>query len=108
VQGGSEEDGPAAGPEAAPACLAGGGEMAARLRTHDWSGSSLGRPETWPAGLRATVSLMLGSRFPMFAAVGTELAVLYNDAFAEILGLRHPAALGRSFREVFSGVWSEV
>ncbi|WP_244479922.1 hybrid sensor histidine kinase/response regulator [Methylobacterium sp. Leaf94] len=108
MQGGSEEDGPAAGPEAAPACLAGGSEIAARLRTHNWSCFSLGRPETWPAGLRATVSLMLGSRFPMFAAVGTELAVLYNDAFAEILGLRHPAPLGRSFREVFSGVWSEV
>ena len=108
MQRGSVDDGLAAGPGAAPTFLVGGGEMAARLRAYDWSGSSLGRPETWPAGLRATVSLMLGSRFPMFAAVGSELAVLYNDAYAEILGLRHPAALGRPFRNVFSDVWTHV
>jgi PAS domain S-box-containing protein len=82
--------------------------MAARLRAHDWSGFSLGRPEIWPAGLRSIVSLMLESRFPMFVAAGSECAILYNDAYAEILGLRHPAALGRPFRDVFSDVWTHV
>ncbi|WP_292495462.1 GGDEF and EAL domain-containing protein, partial [Methylobacterium sp.] len=51
---------------------------------------------------------MLGSRFPMFVAIGTELALVYNDAYAEILGLRHPAALGRPFRDVFSDVLAHV
>lgn len=47
--------------------------MGAMMRAHDWSGSALGPPETWPAGLGATVSLLLGSRFPMFVAFGPEL-----------------------------------
>ena len=28
--------------------LSGGGEMGARMRAHNWSGSPLGEPETWP------------------------------------------------------------
>ncbi len=92
----------------AAAFRSGGGRMGAMLRGHDWSGSSLGDPGTWPACLRSTVSLMVGSRFPMFVAFGPELRLVYNDAYAEILGQRHPAALGGRFRDVFSDVWSHV
>ncbi|AWN50226.1 hybrid sensor histidine kinase/response regulator [Methylobacterium terrae] len=78
------------------------------MRAHDWSGSVLGRPEAWPACLRATVSLVLGSRFPMFVAFGPELGFLYNDAYAEILGDKHPAALGRRFRDIWSEIWPNI
>jgi PAS domain S-box-containing protein len=104
----TDNGGDAARTQSLPTFLSGGGRMGAILRGHDWSGSSLGPPEAWPAGLRSTVSLMLGSRFPMFVAIGTELALVYNDAYAEILGLRHPAALGRPFRDVFSDVLPHV
>jgi hypothetical protein len=33
----------------------------------------------------------------MFVAWGEELGFLYNDAYAEILGAKHPRALGRRF-----------
>jgi len=92
----------------AAAFRSGGGRMGAMLRGHDWSGSSLGDPGTWPACLRSTVSLMVGSRFPMFVAFGPELRLVYNDAYAEILGQRHPAALCGRFPDVFSDVWSHV
>src|SRR5205823_3064090 len=69
-----------------PHFLSGGGQMGALMRVHDWSGSPLGHPDTWPVCLSSTVSLMLGSRFPMFVAFGPELGLLYNDAYAEILG----------------------
>ncbi|WP_164712546.1 PAS domain-containing protein [Methylobacterium currus] len=82
--------------------------MGAMMRAHDWSGTPLGRPETWPACLGATLSLMLGSRFPMFVAFGPELGFLYNDAYAEILGDKHPAALGRRFRDVWSEIWPDI
>ncbi len=78
------------------------------MRAHDWSDSPLGRPETWPACLGATLSLMLGSRFPMFAAFGPELGFLYNDAYAEILGDKHPAALGRRFRDIWAEIWPDI
>ncbi|MCX4197876.1 PAS domain-containing protein, partial [Methylobacterium organophilum] len=85
-----------------------GGAMGARMRAHDWSGSPLGRPERWAPCLRATLSLILGSRFPMFVAFGPDLVFLYNDAYAEILGDKHPAALGARFRDVWPEIWPEI
>ncbi|CAO4157187.1 Histidine kinase [Methylorubrum extorquens] len=82
--------------------------MGVRMRAHDWSASPLGSPETWPHCLRSAVSLMLGSKFPMFVAWGPELGFLYNDAYAEILGGKHPAALGRRFRDIWAEIWSEI
>jgi hypothetical protein len=95
-------------PASALTFLTGGKRMGARMRTHDWSASPLGVPGTWPPCLRSAVSLMLGSRFPMFVAWGPELGFLYNDAYAAILGDKHPAALGRPFREVWSDIWPDI
>src|SRR4051812_6774304 len=91
-----------------PLFLAGGGRMGAMMRSHDWSGSPLGHPDTWPPCLRSTVSLMLGSCFPMFVAFGPELGFLYNDAYAEILGGKHPDALGRRFPEGWGEIWPDI
>ena len=60
----------------------------------------------WPEGLRAVVDLMLGSRFPMFAAWGAELRLVYNDACVALLGERHPAALGQPLMRAFADSWS--
>ena len=59
--------------------------MGALMRTHDWSASPLGHPETWPQSLRTVVSLLLNSKFPMFIAWGPELAFLYNDGWTKPL-----------------------
>jgi PAS domain S-box-containing protein len=90
------------------AFLAEGGETGALMRAHDWSGSPLGPPEFWPQSLRSVVGLMLGSKFPMFVAWGQELGLLYNDAYAEILGAKHPLALGRRFQDIWPEVWDDV
>jgi PAS domain S-box-containing protein len=47
---------------------------------------------------------MLGSNQPMFIAWGPGRTMLYNDAYAEILVSKHPAALGHDFLEV----WHEI
>ncbi|HEX8418097.1 MAG TPA: hybrid sensor histidine kinase/response regulator, partial [Methylobacterium sp.] len=78
------------------------------MRAHDWSGSPLGGPEAWPQSLRSVVGLMLTSRFPMFVAWGPELGFLYNDAYAEILSAKHPAALGARFADVWSEIWPDI
>jgi PAS domain S-box-containing protein len=85
-----------------------GGEMGTLMRAHDWSGSPLGAPETWPQSLRSVVGLILGSKFPMFVAWGPELGFLYNDAYAEILGAKHPTALGARFRDIWSEIWPDI
>ena len=47
---------------------------------------------------------MLSSGQPMFVAWGPERILLYNDAYSEMLGARHPAAYARPFFET----WPEV
>jgi PAS domain S-box-containing protein len=84
------------------------GAVAALLRRCNWTASPLGPPEAWPSALRGIAGLMLASKFPMFLAWGPQLALLYNDAYAPILGSKHPHALGRPFREVWSEIWTEI
>jgi signal transduction histidine kinase/CheY-like chemotaxis protein len=88
--------------------LSGGGEVGAMMRTQDWSASPLGHPRTWPQALRTVVGLMLNSKFPMFVAWGEELGFLYNDSYREILGDKHPSALGRRFHDIWSEIWSDI
>ncbi len=88
--------------------LSGGGTVGALMRAHDWSGSPLGNPEGWPEPLRLVVGLLLNSMFPMFAAWGPELGFLYNDAYAEILGAKHPASLGARFHDIWTEIWADI
>jgi PAS domain S-box-containing protein len=89
-----------------PGFLAGGGEMGALMRAHDWAATPVGPPETWPTALKTTVRLMLTSQHPMFIWWGAELTSFYNDAYSVLIGPdRHPAALGRPGREVWAEVW---
>lgn len=64
--------------------------------------------EHWPQSLRTAVDMMLGSGHAMCIAWGKDRALLYNDAYAPILGSRHPQALGTPMVEVWSDVWGEI
>src|SRR3712207_4602128 len=44
----------------------------------------------------------------MFVAWGADLGFLYNDPYAEILGAKHPAALGRRFYDIWSEIWPDI
>ncbi|MET0339065.1 MAG: PAS domain-containing protein [Caulobacter sp.] len=81
-----------------------GGDMGERMRGLDWAATPLGPPDTWSQALRLTLGLILASGFPMALRWGPELVILYNDAYAPILGDKHPWALGRRFADV----WPEV
>ena len=88
--------------------FADGGRVGALMRVHDWSYSPLGHPDTWPPSLRTVVGLLMRSRFPMFVAWGKDLGFLYNDAYAEILGAKHPDAMGRRFYDIWSEIWADI
>jgi PAS domain S-box-containing protein len=88
--------------------LSGGGETGAMMRTQDWSGSPLGHPGAWPQALRTVVGLMLNSGFPMFVAWGEELGFLYNDPYREVLGDKHPRAMGRPFHDIWAEIWHDI
>ncbi|HSB94818.1 MAG TPA: ATP-binding protein, partial [Spongiibacteraceae bacterium] len=85
-----------------------GGEMAARIRSMDWGGTSIGAPATWPAALKAALRIVLNSRQPMFVWWGPELLNFYNDAYKSIIGGRHPVALGQPAAQVWREIWDTV
>ncbi len=96
-------------PSGGPAFLAGGGEMGALMRAHDWGATALGPPASWPQGLRTAVRLALGTQHPVFIFWGAELTCLYNDAYSRLVGPeRHPGALGRPGREVWEETWPVI
>lgn len=88
--------------------LAGSGECAALMRSLDWSKSPLGPPAGWPIELRTLVSVMLPALQPMFICWGPEQTMLYNDAYAELCGTRHPKGMGQSFRELWFDIWEQI
>ncbi|KAA0122338.1 PAS domain S-box protein [Methylobacterium sp. P1-11] len=88
----------------APAFLADGGGMGVLLREHPWAGTPLGDLFSWPNALTTLIGIMFGSNQPMFIVWGPERSLLYNDLYAQILGDRHPSALGRDYLEI----WREI
>jgi two-component sensor histidine kinase len=91
-----------------PIFLQGGGTMGALMRAHDWSATPLSSPATWSQPLKTLVALMLDSRQPMFIAWGPARVMLYNDGYVPILGQRHPAALSRTFAEVWFDIMDKI
>ena len=81
------------------------GEMAARIRAHHWSRTSLGPIEEWPPVLRHSASFLLSSKAQIVLFWGPDLVVLYNDAYRPVFGRKHPWALGRPACEAWSEVW---
>ncbi|QGZ65769.1 PAS domain-containing hybrid sensor histidine kinase/response regulator [Paraburkholderia acidisoli] len=69
--------------------------MAQRIAAFDWSGTSLGRRETWSPSLVAAVQLLLASPSPLVMLWGQEGSMIYNDAYAVFAGGRHPFLLGK-------------
>ncbi len=84
------------------------GEMAERIRLYDWSQTPLGPITTWHTALRSTLGLCLNSSIPTSIYWGADLRLLYNDAWAPVPAHRHPWALGRPAREVWSDIWEIV
>src|SRR5260370_452059 len=89
--------------------LAGGGEMGALMRAHDWSGSRLAKPETWPQSLRTAVRILLNTNHPMFIWWGSDLIQFYNDAYHQTMGReRARNGVGQGGREGWAEIWDII
>jgi PAS domain S-box-containing protein len=83
-------------------------DMRARVHDFDWDATPLGPRRTWSSSLAWSVDLILASGFPMSVRWGPDLIMIYNDAYASLLGDRHPRALGRPLRDIWPEIYSEL
>ena len=80
--------------------FAGAGEMATRMRKLDWSAMPLGPVEHWSQALRTCVRIVLDSGCAMAICWGPDFTFLSNDGYMQLIGTKHPWALGLPCREV--------
>src|SRR4051794_21268232 len=77
------------------------------MAAHDWSATSVGPVESWPASLRFAVRTVLVSRFPMVLTWGPDFLQFYNDAYAPLIGAKHPA-IGQDIRSTLAEGWDAL
>ena len=63
------------------------------ILTVDWAQTCLGPIDSWTQELRSHVMATLASPFHTALWLGEESVLLYNDAYARLLGAKHPAAM---------------
>ncbi|MGA8530974.1 MAG: ATP-binding protein [Acidobacteriaceae bacterium] len=96
-------------PRASDDLFAGGGELGELMRRTEWSQTPLGPADSWPQSLKTVVRILLTSRYAMWMGWGPDLTFLYNDTYARMtLGKKHPWALGKPAREVWSEIWPDI
>jgi len=84
------------------------GALAPAYRKVDWAATGLGPPDQWTPTLRQAVDLALNTRFAVTLFWGPDFIMIYNEAYASMIGDKHPAALGAPAAHVFSEVWDTI
>ncbi|GAA3952539.1 PP2C family protein-serine/threonine phosphatase [Actinoplanes auranticolor] len=74
----------------------------------DWAATSLGPVASWSPALRAALDLTLHTRAPVTLLWGSDHVLVYNEAYAPMIGDKHPAALGAPAAKVFAEIWSTI
>ena len=78
------------------------------MQALDWAQTPVGAVEAWSQSLKSTVRTLLGSRYPMILLWEQELIQIYNDAYINLIGTKHPYALGRSIQETQAESWDVI
>ena len=80
--------------------------MAGLIACKNWAETPIGAAESWSPTLRTIVNFLLASRFPLLLWWGPEYTQIYNDAYAPILGVKHPhKALGQPVSKCWNEIW---
>lgn len=84
------------------------GAMGQRIAKMNWDHHPLGPIDSWPFSLRSALSICLHSKFPVCIYWSSEMYMLYNDAWSDIPGDKHPAALGERACDVWQDIWELI
>ncbi|KAH7155493.1 hypothetical protein B0J13DRAFT_227371 [Dactylonectria estremocensis] len=77
-------------------------------RSIDWASTQLGPIEDWSADLRAMSNLIMGSPHPAAMYWGPQFVCIYNAAYLELAGQKHPFLMGSCYSDAWSEIWTEV
>ncbi len=83
-------------------------EIAALIDRVDWDSHPFGSPDGWTRALHSALTFLLDAAFPAAMWLGPDLRLFYNDAYAPILGPRHPAAFGQPGKDVWGELWHVI
>ena len=84
------------------------GRIVDEMIAFDWTTTSLGSPDTWPAALKAQIATMMACPAPMYLVWGPDLVSFYNDAYRPMLGYRAATAMGTPFRILWGSIWDDI
>ncbi|HET7556306.1 MAG TPA: ATP-binding protein [Gaiellaceae bacterium] len=82
--------------------------LADLIQERDWASTPIGPMDSWSPSLRTALSICLESRFPILIWWGPEFVMLYNDAYAPLIGSKHPNALGQRGADCFPEIWEII
>ena len=88
--------------------LSGGGSTGALMRAHDWSRSPSARqsPGRTPCARSSSSCCSRSSRCSSRGAMRSASST--TTPYAEILGAKHPHALGNRFHDIWSEIWPDI
>ena len=84
------------------------GELRPFYEAVDWSRTPLGPMAGWSPALRQATDIALHTQYPATLFWGPEFVLVYNAAYVPLIADKHPAALGRSARDVFPEAWDTI
>ncbi|KAG9527866.1 histidine kinase, partial [Aureobasidium melanogenum] len=70
------------------------------VKHFDWSNTPFGAIETWSLELRRSTAKIMNSPDPRILIFGDQRAIIYNEAFAAVIGRHHPQCLGSPLTDV--------
>ncbi|KAM7209017.1 putative signal transduction histidine-protein kinase [Naviculisporaceae sp. PSN 640] len=77
-------------------------------RSVDWASTSLGPVEEWPSDLRIMSNMIMGSPHPAAMYWGQDYVAIYNEAYIQLAGKKHPQLMGSRYQDLWVEIWDEV
>ncbi|KAI9171725.1 Hybrid signal transduction histidine kinase K [Paramyrothecium foliicola] len=77
-------------------------------RSVDWAATPLGPVEEWSSDLRTMSNMVMGSPHPAAMYWGPQFVCLYNAAYIELAGQKHPALMGSRYEDAWAEIWDEI
>lgn len=74
----------------------------------DWASTPLGPISEWSYDLRAMSNLIMGSPHPAAMYWGSHLICIYNAAYIELAGRKHPSLMGQKYTDAWPEIWHEI